>query len=167
MVQSPVTRVSGQNGAVRRRRFSRGSVLPALVLLVACSTRTPSPAPTPIISELPSGSPIPSELGAPPSYPPAYFGPVAALGEWWDDRVFYEVFVRSFADRDDEFADQVADGIGDLAGLTAKLDYLNDGDPATTTDLGVTGLWLMPIFESGSYHGYDTIDYERDRKSVV
>ena len=55
-----------------------------------------------------------------------------ALGApgWWDDRVFYEVFVRSFADSD-------GDGIGDLAGLTDHLDYLNDGDPATTADLGV------------------------------
>jgi len=71
---------------------------------------------------------------------------------WWNDRVFYEVFVRSFADSD-------GDGIGDLAGLTERLDYLNDGDPSTTSDLGVTGIWLMPIFESPSYHGYDVIDY--------
>ncbi len=56
---------------------------------------------------------------------------------WWQERVFYEVFVRSFADSD-------GDGIGDLRGLTERLDYLNDGDPATTDDLGVTGLWLMP-----------------------
>jgi glycosidase len=71
---------------------------------------------------------------------------------WWTDRVFYEVFVRSFADSD-------GDGIGDLRGLTQRLDYLNDGDPATTDDLGVTGLWLMPIAESPSYHGYDVVDY--------
>ena len=71
----------------------------------------------------------------------------------WTDRVLYEVFVRSFADSD-------GDGIGDLRGLTSKLDYLNDGDPATTDDLGVTGLWLMPIAESPSYHGYDVTDYE-------
>jgi glycosidase len=66
--------------------------------------------------------------------------------------VFAEVFVRSYADAD-------GDGVGDLRGLTAKLDYLNDGDPATTTDLGVTGLWLMPTFPSPSYHGYDVTDY--------
>ncbi|HPC84585.1 MAG TPA: alpha-amylase family glycosyl hydrolase [Thermoanaerobaculaceae bacterium] len=74
--------------------------------------------------------------------------------QWSRGAVFYEVFVRSFADSD-------GDGIGDLKGLTAKLDYLNDGDPATTTDLGVTALWLMPVFASPSYHGYDTTDYER------
>jgi glycosidase len=73
--------------------------------------------------------------------------------EWARGAVFYEVFVRSFADSD-------GDGIGDLPGLTARLDYLNDGNPETTNDLGVDGLWLMPVFASPSYHGYDTIDYE-------
>jgi alpha-amylase len=71
---------------------------------------------------------------------------------WWRDRVFAEVFVRSYADSN-------GDGVGDLPGLTARLDYLNDGDPATTADLGVTGLWLMPTFPSPSYHGYDVTDY--------
>jgi glycosidase len=71
---------------------------------------------------------------------------------WWNDRVFYEVFVRSFQDSD-------GDGIGDLVGLTQRLDYLNDGDPTTTDDLGVTGLWLMPINDASSYHGYDATDY--------
>ncbi len=72
--------------------------------------------------------------------------------DWARGATFYEIFVRSFADSD-------GDGVGDLRGLTAHLDYLNDGDPATTTDLGVEGLWLMPIFASPSYHGYDTVDY--------
>ncbi|MBM3695621.1 MAG: alpha-amylase [Actinobacteria bacterium] len=71
---------------------------------------------------------------------------------WWSERVFYEIFVRSFKDAD-------GDGIGDFRGLTASLDYLNDGDPATTTDLGITGIWLMPVFASPSYHGYDVTDY--------
>ena len=71
---------------------------------------------------------------------------------WWNDRVFYEVFVRSFKDSD-------GDGVGDFAGLTASLDYLNDGDPSTTTDLGITGIWLMPVNPSPSYHGYDVTDY--------
>jgi glycosidase len=66
--------------------------------------------------------------------------------EWARGAVFYEVFIRSFADSD-------GDGVGDLRGLTGKLDYLKD--------LGVDALWLMPIFESPSYHGYDTIDYEK------
>jgi hypothetical protein len=82
------------------------------------------------------------------------FAPPAPVGDlpWWNDRVFYEVFVRSFYDSD-------SDGVGDLRGLIEKLDYLNDGDPATTDDLGVTGIWLMPVAQSPSYHGYDVTDY--------
>ncbi len=72
---------------------------------------------------------------------------------WWNDAVFYEVFVRSFYDSN-------GDGKGDFAGLTAKLDYLNDGNAATTTDLDVTALWLMPMMESPSYHGYDVTNYK-------
>ncbi|HPR18274.1 MAG TPA: alpha-amylase family glycosyl hydrolase [Candidatus Cloacimonadota bacterium] len=72
---------------------------------------------------------------------------------WWNDVVFYEIFVRSFVDSD-------GDGIGDLNGLISQLDYLNDGDPETTTDLGITGIWLMPVCQSPSYHGYDVTDYQ-------
>lgn len=66
-------------------------------------------------------------------------------------RVYYEIFVRSFYDSD-------GDGIGDLKGVTEKLDYLNDGKPGGD-DLGVEGIWLMPINPSPSYHGYDVTDY--------
>jgi len=79
---------------------------------------------------------------------------LAAEPAWWRDAVFYEVFVRSFQDSD-------GDGKGDLSGLIERLDYLNDGDPATSDDLGVTALWLMPIMESPSYHGYDVVDYDK------
>lgn len=71
---------------------------------------------------------------------------------WTRGATCYEVFVRSFHDSD-------GDGVGDLRGLTAKLDYINDGDPRTTTDLGARCIWLMPIAESPSYHGYDVVDY--------
>jgi glycosidase len=86
--------------------------------------------------------------------PPGGGGDLEEPGEtaWWHDQVYYEVFVRSFQDSD-------GDGIGDLQGLISRLDYLNDGDPSTDTDLGVTGLWLMPVTASPSYHGYDTTDY--------
>ncbi len=60
--------------------------------------------------------------------------------------------MRSFYDSD-------GNGIGDFKGLTEKLDYLNDGNPATHNDLGVTGLWIMPMMQSPSYHGYDVSDY--------
>lgn len=57
---------------------------------------------------------------------------------------FYEIFVRAFADSN-------GDGIGDLNGITEKLDYVKS--------LGVDGIWLMPIQPSPSYHGYDVTDY--------
>ena len=81
------------------------------------------------------------------------------LDVWWQDAVFYEVFVRSFGDSSK--GPLANDGVGDLRGLIERLDYLNDGDPNTTRDLGVTGIWLMPIMQSPSYHGYDTVDYYR------
>ncbi len=62
----------------------------------------------------------------------------------WNEVVWYEVFVRSFQDSD-------GDGVGDLRGLTERLPYL--------AGLGVGGLWLMPIYPSPSYHGYDVTDY--------
>ncbi len=58
--------------------------------------------------------------------------------------VYYEIFVRSFADSNQ-------DGIGDLNGITQNLDYLSS--------LGITAIWLMPIQPSPSYHGYDVTDY--------
>ena len=71
---------------------------------------------------------------------------IAALGESPDDnyRTFYEVFVYSFCDSD-------GDGIGDLQGLISRLDYLQE--------LGIRGLWLMPVHPSTSYHKYNVSDY--------
>lgn len=63
---------------------------------------------------------------------------------WYKNAIFYEVFVRSFADSDE-------DRVGDLNGLIDKLDYFKN--------LNITALWLMPIFPSVSYHGYDVTDY--------
>src|SRR5207247_10358955 len=68
--------------------------------------------------------------------------------------VCYEVFVRSFYDSN-------GDGIGDLNGVTQKLDYINDGNPVTRRDLGARCIWLMPVAESPSYHGYDVSNYYR------
>ena len=70
--------------------------------------------------------------------------------EWWRRAVFYEIYVRSFQDSN-------GDGVGDLAGITARLDYLNDGTPRS---LGVDALWLTPINPSPMYDfGYDVSDY--------
>ena len=65
---------------------------------------------------------------------------------WWQHAVFYEVYPRSFADSN-------GDGIGDLNGITSKLDYLHD--------LGVDAIWITPCFPSPQVDfGYDVSDYE-------
>ena len=64
---------------------------------------------------------------------------------WLKQAVFYQVYLQSFFDSN-------ADGIGDLDGVVAKLDYL--------TDLGVNALWISPCFESPYRDaGYDVSDY--------
>jgi alpha-glucosidase len=64
---------------------------------------------------------------------------------WWEDAVFYQIYPRSFADSN-------ADGIGDLAGIMGKLDYL--------AALGVDALWISPFFKSPMKDfGYDVADY--------
>ena len=66
--------------------------------------------------------------------------------QWWQHAVFYEIYPRSFADSND-------DGIGDLKGITSKLDYLKD--------LGVDAIWISPCFPSPQVDfGYDVSDYE-------
>lgn len=67
-----------------------------------------------------------------------------ASGRPWHQGVWYQIFVRSFQDSN-------GDGVGDLQGVIRRLPYL--------ADLGVSGLWLMPIHPSPSYHGYDVTDY--------
>lgn len=67
-------------------------------------------------------------------------------------RTFYQVFVGSFSDSNN-------DGIGDLRGIINRFDYLNDGNVNSETSLGVQGIWLSPIFTSPSYHKYDASNY--------
>lgn len=105
------------------------SLLILFALLISCGT----PA-----TEAPTATPLPSPTATPDPYTGTDGFP------WWNDAVFYEIFVRSFYDSD-------GDGIGDFNGITEKLDYLQD--------LGIKGIWLMPINPSPSYHGYDVIDY--------
>jgi len=90
------------------------------------------PACTPLIKPAIENAPIPTPAQTQTLIPTSR--------RWWQDAVFYEIFVRSFYDGN-------GDGIGDLNGITQKLDYLKD--------LGITALWLMPIYPSPSYHGYD------------
>lgn len=69
------------------------------------------------------------------------------MPSWLGDAVFYEVYPQSFRDTN-------GDGIGDLRGITSKLDYIHD--------LGCTGLWICPCFVSPFMDGgYDIADYKR------
>ncbi len=72
--------------------------------------------------------------------------PEQSLDElWFKDAIIYQLHVKAFADSNN-------DGVGDFAGLTSKLDYLQD--------LGVTTLWLLPFYPSpGRDDGYDISDY--------
>jgi len=66
--------------------------------------------------------------------------------QWWQHAVFYEIYPRSFADSNN-------DGIGDLKGITSKMDYLKD--------LGVDAIWMTPCYPSPQIDfGYDVSDYE-------
>ncbi len=71
--------------------------------------------------------------------------PSTHADDWYANQVFYQVFVRSFQDSN-------GDGVGDLKGLTERLGYIKE--------LGATALWLLPIYPSPSYHGYDVTDYQ-------
>lgn len=67
------------------------------------------------------------------------------MNEWWKNEIAYQIYPRSFKDSNH-------DGIGDIRGITEKLDYLSD--------LGVTLLWLCPIYKSPmDDNGYDISDY--------
>lgn len=106
------------------------SQTPATLLVALLLSACVATAPSPTFAPTPSV--------APPTLTPEPTDP------WWRNAVFYEIFVRSFKDSD-------GDGIGDFNGLIEQLDYLEQ--------LGVRGLWLMPIHPSPTYHGYDVTDY--------
>ncbi len=67
-------------------------------------------------------------------------------------RNYYHIWVCAFEDSN-------GDETGDLQGIINRLDYINDGNPETTEDLGMDAIWLSPIMPSDSYHKYDVDDY--------
>jgi alpha-amylase len=95
-----------------------------------------------------SAPPPPSEPTNLPSVDVSTVAPgntTSALPSGWQQGAFAQIFVRSYQDSD-------GDGIGDLRGLTQRLDYLKE--------LGVTGIWLMPVTQSQDHdHGYAVADY--------
>jgi len=107
----------------------------ALALLVSCAEKSKdaiTPAEVVVASDTSSGAEFKSlTLNEDTS-------------QWWKNAIFYEIWPRSFYDAD-------GDGSGDFNGMTAKLSYLKE--------LGVTGIWLTPVFEAPSYHGYDFQDF--------
>jgi alpha-glucosidase len=69
---------------------------------------------------------------------------------WWQSGVVYQIYPRSFMDSN-------GDGIGDLDGILARLDYLNDGTP---NSLGISAVWISPFYPSPmADFGYDVADY--------
>ncbi len=137
------TKFSSERVFMSKYKFLMVVSLVIFILFSACS-QNPSTIDPEIVSSAPTNAATPSIV--PTISIPQHNFP------WWNDAVFYEIFVRSFYDSD-------GDGIGDFKGLIEKLDYLNDGDPNTQDDLGISGIWLMPIFPSTSYHGYDVTNY--------
>ncbi|MDE6274516.1 MAG: hypothetical protein K2L87_05665 [Clostridiales bacterium] len=110
------------------------ALLGAGLTFTGCGEQEPTPEPTPKEVTLTVDRSVKYEMDKP------------YQGAW------YTMFVYSFADSD-------GDGIGDIPGLIEKLDYLNDGDPTTTDDLGITGMWLLPIMPASTFHKYDIEDY--------
>ena len=119
------------------------TLLFTLVVMTGCSDS--GTAPTAIT---PSNSSIPSASSASAEYLSLAINEGKNTGEeknaWWHSTVFYEIWPRSFQDSD-------GDGSGDFNGMSNKLDYLQS--------LGVKGVWLTPVFEAPSYHGYDFQDF--------
>jgi alpha-amylase len=105
-------------------------------LAQGAATNTPRPS----LAELATQAAI-AKSATPPPLPSVRFNDSVS---WFREGIAYSLFVRSFRDSD-------GDGIGDLQGVIAQLDYLQG--------LGINTIWLLPVFKAGSYHGYDTTDY--------
>ena len=125
---------------------SAPTFLTIVALTAGALTASPEATPT-SVPTIAGRTAIPPTFTTGPTPQPQ---PVSAT--WAKDGVCYQVFVRSFFDSN-------GDGKGDLTGLISKLDYINDGQPGSTKSLGANCIWLMPVTQSPSYHGYDVTDY--------
>lgn len=75
--------------------------------------------------------------------------PTQRSRQWWKEAVVYQVYPASFCDSN-------GDGIGDIPGITSKLDYI--------TSLGVDMIWISPVYKSPQVDmGYDISDYQGRR----
>ncbi len=119
-----------------RRRFPVSAL--AALLSVSLSACYPAPDAAQAKAE-PAASTVPAVVTE----------AVVANKPWWQDAVFYQIWPRSFADSN-------GDGTGDFNGIAQKLPYL--------ADLGVNALWLTPMFEAPSYHGYDFTEFYQVEK---
>ncbi len=119
-------------------------LLLALSLLVGCAPQAQTEDPTSAPDS--SGASVDSQGVREAVLTEQALSEIKQLGESPDDnyRTWYEIFVYSFCDSN-------GDGIGDLQGVISKLDYLQE--------LGINGIWLMPIHPSTSYHKYNVTDY--------
>ncbi len=130
------------NSATRRRQGAL-AIAALSTALAACGggggSAAPAPAPSPAVD-------LPVDVSSVPASDPG-----STLPAGWQNGAFMEIFVRSYQDSD-------GDGVGDLRGLISRLDYLKD--------LGIGGLWLMPVTASQDHdHGYAVKDY-RDIESA-
>ncbi|MFN6970944.1 MAG: alpha-amylase family glycosyl hydrolase [Rheinheimera sp.] len=107
------------------------------LLLSACQPAADKPAATP-------AEPAQAAVTATAINNHAAISQTESGNAWWLNAVVYQIWPRSFADSN-------ADGHGDFNGIRGKLPYLQD--------LGVDALWLTPIFEAPSYHGYDFTEF--------
>ena len=98
--------------------------------------------PDTLLHNVPLSDPAPADLATTPE---SLTSDAPRAADWYKDVVIYQLHVRSFFDSN-------GDGIGDFAGLTAKLEYV--------ASLGVTAIWLLPFYPSPLRdEGYDIADY--------
>ena len=131
---------------MKKRGMRLLSLLLAVLLLVGCTPSNTEPTTAPEESGAVQATEGSVAAPATAELTEAALEQIKTLGTSPDDnyRTWYEIFVYSFCDSN-------GDGIGDINGVISKLDYLQE--------LGINGIWFMPIHPSQSYHKYDVRDY--------